>query len=57
MMQHIADEAEHIYLALGASSEKTPKIYGQCFIFDELIDENSDKAENKVVNIKENKGH
>jgi len=39
----------------GASSEKIAQIYGQCFIFDELIDENSDKTENKLVNIKEQK--
>ena len=39
----------------GASSEKTPQIYGQCFLFGELIDENSDETENKVVNIKEHK--
>jgi transposase len=39
----------------GASSEKTPQIYGQCFLFGELIDEISDEAENKVINIKEHK--
>ncbi|MBZ9634188.1 IS66 family transposase [Clostridium sp. FP1] len=39
----------------GASSEKTPLIYGQCFLFGELIDEFSDKTENKVINIKEHK--
>lgn len=39
----------------GASSEKTPQIYGQCYLFDELIDEIPDEAENKVINIKEHK--
>lgn len=39
----------------GASSEKTPQIYGQCFLFGELIDETPDEAENKVINIKEHK--
>nr|WP_253199348.1 hypothetical protein [Clostridium tagluense] len=39
----------------GSSSEKTPLIYGQCFLFGELIDEFSDKTENKVINIKEHK--
>ena len=39
----------------GASSEKTPQIYGQCFLFGELIDEISDETENKVINIKEHK--
>jgi hypothetical protein len=35
----------------GASSEKTPPIYGQCFLFGELIDQSPDEAEN----IKEHK--
>ncbi|MBW9159273.1 IS66 family transposase zinc-finger binding domain-containing protein, partial [Clostridium tagluense] len=39
----------------GASSEKTPQVYGQCFLFGELIDEILDKTENKVINIKEHK--
>lgn len=39
----------------GASSEKTPQIYGQCVLFDELIDGISDETENKVINIKEHK--
>ena len=39
----------------GASSEKTPEIYGQCFLFGELIDKISDESENKVINIKEHK--
>jgi transposase len=39
----------------GASSEKTPQIYGQCFLFGELIDEISDENENKVIDIKEHK--
>jgi transposase len=39
----------------GASSEKTPQIYGQCLLFDELIDESQDEAENKVISIKEHK--
>lgn len=39
----------------GASSEKTPQIYGQCFLFNELIDGISDETENKVINIKEHK--
>ncbi len=39
----------------GASSEKTPQIYGQCFLFGELIDEISDETENNVINIKEHK--
>mgnify|MGYP005815878133 CR=1 FL=1 len=39
----------------GTSSEKTPQIYGQCFLFDELIDEIPGEAENKVINIKEHK--
>ncbi|MDF2883699.1 MAG: transposase [Clostridiaceae bacterium] len=39
----------------GASSERTPQIYGQCFIFGELIDEIPDEPENKVINIKEHK--
>lgn len=39
----------------GASSEKTPKIYGQCFIFGELIDEIPYEDDNKVINIKEHK--
>ena len=37
----------------GASSEKTPKIDGQCSLFGEIIDEISD--ETKVINIKEHK--
>ncbi|AWI03559.1 IS66 family transposase [Clostridium drakei] len=39
----------------GASSEKTPQVYGQCFLFGELIDEILDEDENKVINIKEHK--
>lgn len=39
----------------GASSEKTPQIYGQCFLFSELIDKLPGEAENKVINIKEHK--
>ncbi len=39
----------------GASSEKTPQIYGQCFLFGELIDEISVETENNVINIKEHK--
>lgn len=39
----------------GASSEKTPQIYGQCFLFGEPIDEIQGEAENKVINIKEHK--
>lgn len=39
----------------GASTEKTPQIYGQCFFFGELIDEIPDETENKVINIKEHK--
>lgn len=39
----------------GASSEKTPQIYGQCYLFDERIDEIPSEAENKVINIKEHK--
>ena len=39
----------------GASSEKTPPIYGQCCIFSELTDEDSNEAETKVINIKEHK--
>ena len=39
----------------GASSEKTPQIYGQCFLFGELIDKTSDESENKVIDIKEHK--
>jgi len=39
----------------GASSEKTPKIDGQYFLFDESSDENSIDSENKVINIKEHK--
>ncbi|MDT3387381.1 MAG: transposase, partial [Bacteroidota bacterium] len=39
----------------GASTEKTPQIYGQCFFFGELIDEIPDESENKVINIKEHK--
>ncbi len=39
----------------GASSERTPHIYGQCFLFGELIDEIPDETENKVINIKEHK--
>lgn len=39
----------------GASSEKTPQVYGQCFLFGELIDEILDETENKVINIKEHK--
>lgn len=42
-------------LRFGASSEKTPQIYGQCFIFGELIDGILDEIENKVINIKEHK--
>ena len=37
----------------GASSEKTPKIDGQCFLLDEIVDEILD--ENKIINIKEHK--
>lgn len=39
----------------GASSEKTPKIDGQYFLFDESSDENSIDSEDKVINIKEHK--
>lgn len=39
----------------GASSEKTPQIYGQCFLFGELTDGIPGEAENKVINIKEHK--
>ncbi len=39
----------------GASSEKTTPIAGQCFLLGELIDEKSDKPENKVIDIKEHK--
>jgi transposase len=39
----------------GASSEKTPQVYGQCFLFGELIDEISDETDNNVINIKEHK--
>lgn len=39
----------------GASSEKTPHINGQCFLFGELIDEIADKNETNVINIKEHK--
>jgi len=39
----------------GASSEKTPPIFGQCFLFGELIDGIPDETENKVINIKEHK--
>jgi transposase len=39
----------------GASSEKTPQVYGQCFLFGELIDEITDETENNVINIKEHK--
>ena len=39
----------------GASSEKTPQIYGQCFLFGELIDKISDETKTKVINIKEHK--
>ena len=39
----------------GASSEKTPQIYGQCFLFGELVDEISDESENKIIDIKEHK--
>jgi len=39
----------------GASSEKTPQINGQCFLFGELIDETADKNETNVINIKEHK--
>lgn len=39
----------------GASSEKTPQIEGQYFIFDETINENITQSEDKVINIKEHK--
>ncbi|MEQ8156743.1 MAG: transposase [Clostridiaceae bacterium] len=39
----------------GASSEKTPKIEGQCFLFDESFDPNIEQSEGKVINIKEHK--
>jgi transposase len=39
----------------GASSEKTPKIKGQCFIFEETANENIAESEVKVINIKEHK--
>jgi transposase len=39
----------------GASSEKTPKIEGQCFIFEETANENIAESEVKVINIKEHK--
>lgn len=39
----------------GASSEKTPQIYGQCLLFGELTDGIPGEAENKVINIKEHK--
>lgn len=39
----------------GASSEKTPSIYGQCVLFEELINDIPDEAENKVIAIKEHK--
>lgn len=37
----------------GASSEKTPKIDGQCSLLDEIVDEIPD--ETKIINIKEHK--
>ena len=39
----------------GASSERTPQIDGQCFIFSELIDETATETGTKVINIKEHK--
>ena len=39
----------------GASSEKTPPIYGQCVLLGELIDEIPDGDKNKIINIKEHK--
>ncbi|GAA0772379.1 hypothetical protein GCM10008908_18500 [Clostridium subterminale] len=36
----------------GASTEKTPVISGQCFIFGELIDEKLKETDNKVIDIK-----
>jgi transposase len=39
----------------GASSEKTPQINGQCFLFGELIDEMADGIQTNVINIKEHK--
>lgn len=39
----------------GASSEKTPKIEGQYFIFEETANENITASEVKVINIKEHK--
>jgi len=39
----------------GASSEKTPQINGQCFLFGELIDKTADETETNVINIKEHK--
>ncbi|MEG1256994.1 transposase [Clostridium sp.] len=39
----------------GASSEKTPQVNGQCFLFGELIDGESNESENKVIEIKEHK--
>lgn len=39
----------------GASSEKTPQVDGQCFLFGELIGGTANEMEAKVINIKEHK--
>lgn len=52
LTQAVLHAAKHRF---GASSEKTPQIYGQCLLFGELIDEIPDEDHNKVINIKEHK--
>lgn len=39
----------------GASSEKTPQINGQCFLFGELFDETIPETNDKIITIKEHK--
>lgn len=39
----------------GASSEKTPQINGQCFLFGELFDETIPETKDKIITIKEHK--
>lgn len=39
----------------GAATEKTPVISGECFLFGELIDENSEETDNNAIDIKEHK--
>lgn len=54
-LEHNVEVLAQAVLHAAASSKKMAQIYGQCLLFAELIYENQDEAENKVINIKEHK--